>query len=400
MKFFVSYTAADSDWAHWVAWILEKYGDHTVFVHEWEIEFGQNIPEWMNSRLDQADHLIGIFSPSYLDAIYSKSELWANWWSAPLGKDKRTIPIEVRFIEEWPPLVSTLKRLSLVGISKEIAQAKIVEAVEPRRRPDTEPRFPGMEDRSEPPFPVTFVEGENFQNRISAMGLSWRVFLPSKVNLSNSSHPVKFDWREVKNVKAITDVRDTGTCGSTVAFAVCAAMESKAILNLNLREDLDLSEAHLFFCGTDHGCSSGWKIEPALKRCKEVGVGLERDFPYVDSQQSCKEIPPYLKIKNWKKHKDAHQRRKYLMQSGPQICGFRVFEDMLYYSDGVYRPTTFELAGIKCGLVVGYDDDNACWIVKNDWGKTWGEEGFIRIGYGCCGIDSEYPFYDVSVEMA
>jgi Papain family cysteine protease/FG-GAP-like repeat len=49
-------------------------------------------------------------------------------------------------------------------------------------------------------------------------------------------------------------------------------------------------------------------------------------------------------------------------------------------------PNKFE--GGHVMLVVGYDDADGCWIVKNSWGPWWGENGFARIGYGECDIDA------------
>merc|ERR1712080_184990 len=52
-------------------------------------------------------------------------------------------------------------------------------------------------------------------------------------------------------------------------------------------------------------------------------------------------------------------------------------------------------------LVVGYGTDSGkdYWIVKNSWGPSWGEKGYVRIqrgkkGPGECGIKSE-PSYPV-----
>ena len=32
-------------------------------------------------------------------------------------------------------------------------------------------------------------------------------------------------------------------------------------------------------------------------------------------------------------------------------------------------------------LIVGYDDANQCFIVKNSWGDDWGEAGYFKIAY-------------------
>jgi hypothetical protein len=44
--------------------------------------------------------------------------------------------------------------------------------------------------------------------------------------------------------------------------------------------------------------------------------------------------------------------------------------------------------------IVGYDDVEGCWIVKNSWGTGWGEQGWFRIAYGdSSGIDSMQVIY-------
>lgn len=93
-----------------------------------------------------------------------------------------------------------------------------------------------------------------------------------------------------------------------------------------------------------------------------------------------------------------------LVSNGPVVVGFEVYPDFLQYAGGIYHHTgitnsrelrfnPFEETN-HAVLVVGYgmdrDSGEKYWIVKNSWGKSWGEEGFFRIRRGNdeCGIES------------
>jgi len=69
-----------------------------------------------------------------------------------------------------------------------------------------------------------------------------------------------------------------------------------------------------------------------------------------------------------------------------------------FYSSGIYDPF-FPGCGDHLDhgvLAVGYDDTNSepYWIVKNSWGTTWGESGYIRIvkGKDECGLANSASF--------
>jgi C1A family cysteine protease len=54
----------------------------------------------------------------------------------------------------------------------------------------------------------------------------------------------------------------------------------------------------------------------------------------------------------------------------------------------VYKHVTGNYAGGHCVSIVGYDDAGAYWIAKNSWGSGWGDQGFFKIAYGQCRIES------------
>jgi hypothetical protein len=57
--------------------------------------------------------------------------------------------------------------------------------------------------------------------------------------------------------------------------------------------------------------------------------------------------------------------------------------------------------GYHCISVVGYDDAQQCWILKNSWGTGWGESGFMRMKYGQGDllIDTSWTFSSVAVQI-
>ena len=87
-------------------------------------------------------------------------------------------------------------------------------------------------------------------------------------------------------------------------------------------------------------------------------------------------------------------QKTWLDTAGPIITSFEIWADFLTYGTGVYHKQTMigPAPNTKVGghymLVVGYDDAQGCWIVKNSWGTLWGQSGFGLIAYGECDIDT------------
>ena len=204
--------------------------------------------------------------------------------------------------------------------------------------------------------------------------------------------PKKIDWRHYNGKNFVTPIKDQGTCGACVAFATVATVEARVLIQQNKPgAKINLSEANLFYCGTPNSCELGWQPAHALNFAVNPGLGEETAFPYTPGNQSCKVIPPVVKVTQ-PSVAATTLARKQALQKGPAVASMAVYDDFFSYKSGVYRHIVGNLAGYHAVCVVGYDDTAGCWIVKNSWNTTWGDSGFFRIRYGECGIDTQFPF--------
>jgi hypothetical protein len=211
--------------------------------------------------------------------------------------------------------------------------------------------------------------------------------------------PGYFTWQQTGVNRGVTPVENQLQCGSCVAFAVTAMLESMVLIEHHTA--VDLSEADLFEGGGS--CKDGWMVDTALTRVMTSGVPLARCLAYPAGANETTVISgapcparPMLAITATSSYAlyDPEARKAYLSTYGPMAACMDVYDDFMHYPGGPpYRyDGTSNFLGRHCVLVVGYDDLQQCWLVKNSWGANWGSGGFAWIGYGQCGIDSYTNF--------
>jgi len=215
-------------------------------------------------------------------------------------------------------------------------------------------------------------------------------------DIEESDRVPKINWKEI-NERSVTTIKDQKNCGACVSFAVCAVAESM----LQIQHDIsyDLSEAELFFCGAGKN-AKGWSLPKALKYAQNKGIGLEKDHAYDTNKKDCLKIDPVVKVGAYIPIKEnSRLLSNVISYHGPVAATMRVFEDFRFYKGGIYRPVTNNYLGKHAIAIIGFDDHDSCWIVKNSWSTNWGDNGFARIAYGTCGIGDEFACYALDVEL-
>jgi len=217
---------------------------------------------------------------------------------------------------------------------------------------------------------------------------------------------------------AVTPVKNQGNCGSCWSFSATGALEG--VHKIKTGTLTSYSEQELVSCNlsptTNHGCNGGL-MDTAFKWVlSNGGLCTESAYPYTSGDKGDNG--------ECKSHTSCDD--KTLKLTGKGYTDVTKNDDAALASAVAQNPTSvaiqanqpaFQLykSGVltgECGanldhgvLAVGYGTDAAAggdyWKVKNSWGASWGESGYIRIargssynkGAGQCGIYSGPPSY-------
>ncbi|CAL5071941.1 unnamed protein product [Urochloa decumbens] len=223
--------------------------------------------------------------------------------------------------------------------------------------------------------------------------------------LNNSEEaPNRVDWR---TKGAVTPVKDQKQCGSCWAFAAVASIEG--VHKIKTGRLVSLSEQEIVDCDrgrNDHGCKGGYPSHAMAWVARNRGLTTESDYRYTGGQGQCRRnklrhhAARISGVQAVRRNNEAALERA--AAGRPVAVSIDASREFQFYKSGVFSgPCSTRLN--HAVTVVGYGATargGKYWTVKNSWGKTWGENGYVRMRrrvrarHGVCGIAME-PYYPV-----
>jgi cathepsin L len=225
---------------------------------------------------------------------------------------------------------------------------------------------------------------------------------PLKSYVDSKVGGVDVDWR---TKGAVTGVKDQGQCGSCWSFSATGSMEAAHFFATGTL--VSLSEQNLVDCSTaegNQGCNGGLMDSAFRYVISNHGIDTEESYRYTATgPNACKYSPANIGATIASFHDVASGNEMDLqtavMGSPTSVAIDASHSSFQFYKSGVYYEPACSSTQLDHGvLAVGYgtDGNDAYWIVKNSWGASWGNGGYLMMSRNRnnnCGIATaaSYP---------
>lgn len=212
------------------------------------------------------------------------------------------------------------------------------------------------------------------------------------------------DWR---NYGVVGPVKDQGHCGSCWSFSTIGPIEEHYAIKYNA--SVVLSEQQLVDCSTpygNNGCNGGL-FANGYAYVQQYGAQSSDSYPYTASDDFCayNDTAVQVRITGTISAIRSASGLKAALQNGPaSISLYASDPDFRAYKTGIYDNAACPTSVNHAVQTVGWGKDAASgknyFIVRNSWGASWGDQGYIKIAesttaLGICGMLYRVPMQPI-----
>jgi len=214
---------------------------------------------------------------------------------------------------------------------------------------------------------------------------------PVQANITQGTTATVVNWAGIYT----TPVKNQAQCGGCWAFSAAEQIESDAMRVLKL--NYILSPEQIIQCDTgngDNGCNGGYPSHAYTYVHKAGGIEQESDYPYTSGNGktgTCSVNSSKFKVtvSGYTQIKKESDMGSYVQSTGPlSICVDA--SSWSSYKGGIMTSCSQNIdhAVQAVGVYPVSASQGGYWIIRNSWGVSWGESGYIRLAYGqnTCGL--------------
>merc|ERR1739845_126901 len=209
------------------------------------------------------------------------------------------------------------------------------------------------------------------------------------------------DWTTHSGV--VNPVKDQGQCGSCWAFSAVGTVESAYALAAGRLGSY--SEQQLVDCDTSggsEGCNGGFN-QYGISYIGSTGIAAESAYPYTATDGSCRasSVSKTLAAGAVAGYQSVGKNNAALQSaitSGPVSVTVDADNSWQSYRSGVLSKSCGIFGQIDHAVIaVGYDTSADTFKIRNSWGASWGEAGYVRVSNS---VSNPYCLYNTAPFVA
>ncbi len=215
-----------------------------------------------------------------------------------------------------------------------------------------------------------------------------------RCHLDDSTPPEYFHYKE-QWPHCVLPVQDTGkTCAASYAFALSSALAERKCISNSEDHATPLSAQELLSCDVvNNGCKGGF-LNNSLDYIRSKGLVTEECYPFKPELTKCEGIcnnSERIRFDSYCLLYGEDEIKKEIMKNGPVVSTMQIYVDFLNYKSGIYQKgdEIAKFSGKHAIKIVGWGVETEgeqigtkYWIIQNNFGSTWGDEGYAKIAFG------------------